>query len=88
VAADGLEGPSAWAFGVGTTRIGPCLQLTPAPLALLCAGPWHMGARLLEQDVRRNAQPPMQAPAHRQGERALAGEHGRRMAAEICFEVL
>ena len=31
---------------------------------------------------------PMQAPAHRQGERAFAGEHGRRMAAEICFEIL
>ena len=45
-------------------------------------GTW---ARLLEQDVRRDAASPMQAPAHRQGERAFAGEHRRRMAAEICF---
>ena len=51
-------------------------------------GPRHVGAPLLEQDVRRDAQSPMQAPAHGQGERALAGEHVRSMTAEIRFEVL
>jgi hypothetical protein len=30
----------------------------------------------------------MQASAHRQGERTLAGERVRGMAAEICFESL
>jgi len=51
-------------------------------------GSRYVGARLMEQDVRRDAEPPMQAPSHRQGERALAGVLARSMAAERRFEVL
>ncbi len=45
-------------------------------------------ACLLEQNLSGDAETSIQAPNHRQGERALAIEHVGHMAAEIRFQIL